>query len=129
MATTDYGSDFSLVTDLDSNLSTVSGPMVVVQAIVRRLQTPRGKLFYDSSYGHDLRQYINGNTPKSQIRQAVVRECLKDERVDRATAQVTLTGDTMSVVIRLTLVEGEVFTLTIGVDALTVELITFDQAA
>jgi hypothetical protein len=39
---TDYGQDFSLSTDLDTTLGVSTGRLVVVEAIGRRLQTPRG---------------------------------------------------------------------------------------
>lgn len=124
----DFGSDFHLVDDLDPQLSTVSGPMVVVEAVVRRLQTPRGGLWYDPAYGTDLRQYLNGVVPRFRVASDVEEEARKDERVQAARATVTFSGETMTVVLTLELADGP-FALTIGVDALTVKLIDFSQAS
>ena len=128
MATTDYGSDISCVSDLDPNLTVVSGPLGVIQAVVRRLQTPRGFLWYDKNYGTDLRAFLNGKPSKFRIAQAIESEALKEERVQRADATVTITTDAITVELALTLAEGT-FDLTISVTALTVELISFAQAA
>ncbi len=128
MATTDYGSDFSCITDLDAKLSTVSGPLVVGQAILRRYITPRGGLWYDPEYGTDLRQFLNGARSRFAVARACELEALKDDRVQQASAEVEITRDTMTIVVRLTLADGP-FALTVSVSSLTVEMIEFSQAA
>ena len=125
---TDYGTDFSCVTDLDSALSTVSGPMVVVEAVLRRLQTTAGGLWYDRDYGTDVRQFLNGSRSRFAVSAAVEAEALKDERIEEAAAEVTFTDETLTIVLRLVLADAE-FSLTIGVSQLTVDLISFNEAA
>lgn len=125
---TDYGSDFSCVSDLDPKLSVVSGPLVVAQAIVRRLQTPRGGLWYDLSYGTNVRQWLNGSTSKVRVASAIEAEARKDERVSAARATVTFSQSSMDIRLLITLAEGP-FELTIGVNDLTVDLISFQAAA
>lgn len=99
---------------------------MVVQAVARRLQTPRGGLWYDPDYGTDLRQYLNGARSRFRVSRDVENEALKDERVLAASASVTFASQTMTVVLALTLATG-VFTLTILVTELTVALVNFSQ--
>ncbi len=120
----EYGVDFHCVDDFDANLSTVSGPLVVIEAVVRRLQTPRGGLWYDRDYGTDLRAFLNGSRSRFRVASAVEQEARKDERVEAAEADVTFTDATMRVDLSLTLEDG-VFDLVLNVSALTVELVTF----
>ena len=124
---TDYGTDFSCVEDLETTLSTVSGPMVVVEAVVRRWSTPTGGLLGDPNYGFDLSAYCNADvTPRdvAQLSDSLNAEAEKDERVLECTSTVTLATDgTLSVTANLTLLDGEEFTLVLAVSAVTVELL------
>jgi phage baseplate assembly protein W len=123
---TDYGSDFSCVADFDATMSVVTGPLVVAQAVARRLETPRGGLWYDPNYGTDLRQYLNGHPPPFRIRTAIEAEALKDERVERVSAEVTVFTDHIKAVVSLQLADGP-FTLTVAASDLTVEMTDFRQ--
>lgn len=123
---TDFGSDISCTDDLSSNLEVVTGTAVILEALVRRLRTPRGGLFYDLEYGTDVRQYVNSSTPLFRVAQAVEAECLKDERVEAATATVTRESDRLMIEVAIDTAD-EPFVLTIGVDALTSDLITFTE--
>jgi hypothetical protein len=126
---TEYGTDFACVEDLDAKLSLASGPRMVAEAVVRRLSTPRGGLWYDPAYGTDLRGYLNGASSRFRVASDVEREALKDERVAAAAASVTRSASTLSVAIELTLETGVTFDLTLSVSELTVELVDFDEAA
>lgn len=87
----DLGSDFSGILDIDSALTVVEGERCFAEGLARRLTTPAGRMLGDPDYGHDLRQYINAainNT--SHVSLAGENECLKDERTEGVTAEVTL---------------------------------------
>ena len=122
----DHGTDFSCVTDIDAELSTVSGRTCLLQAIARRLITPRGGLLGDTEYGYDCRIWIGASHPRSlgSIASAVAAEARKDERVLQAEATVEFdeTLETMTIVFRLSDADGP-FDATITISDVTVELI------
>ncbi len=89
-----YGSDISCVSDLDPTMRELAGddPTVVVEAVVRRLDCPRGALRDDLSYGIDLRGALNRGTTATDAASLASRisgEVLADDRV--ASARVTVT--------------------------------------
>lgn len=91
-----YGSDISCERDLDPNMAEVPGgsTLALAQAIVRRLDCPRGALPDDPSYGIDLRSHVNRGVTADEINQLggqVRLEVLKDDRVDSVTVKVTPT--------------------------------------
>ena len=86
----DLGSDFSCVTDLDANMSVVDGRVCLAQALARRLDTPKGGLFYDPSCGYALIERIGAITTAFTVQQQIQNELLQDERVEELTATVTL---------------------------------------
>ena len=95
MTAVNFGSDCSTFPDLDGAYAVRTGPHIVAEAVARRYITPRGGLFYDLNYGHDLRQYLNAVlTPglAGRISSQCEAEAGKDERV--LGAQVTVTQPT-----------------------------------
>jgi hypothetical protein len=83
-STVDYGTDFSCTSDLDPGMVLVSGRLCLVQAIYRRLITPRGMLIDDPNYGTDIGAWLNDSLmPGDVARKAsqLAAEVLKDERV------------------------------------------------
>lgn len=123
---TDYGTDVSCTTDLDPLFSVVSGTTAVAQALARRLQTPAGGLIGDPDYGYDLRAWVNrplGQRELFELRQAVVAEVLKDERVASAEVTVARTGSSLTVDVAVILLEGETFSLVLAVTAVTVAVL------
>lgn len=122
----DLGTDLACVSDLSPTMATVSGRRALAEAIARRLQTPRGRLLRYPDYGFDLAGEINGDVDATQIasiKDGVEAECLKDERVLAASAVVTYTGDTLTVVITLTDAQGP-FVLVLAVSGVTVTLLS-----
>jgi phage baseplate assembly protein W len=87
------GSDFSAVDDLDFALTFLEGEeherLAFIQAIQRRLSTPRGALFYDPSYGLDLRNFLSDNLSPKVMQGIIAAEIRKDERVENAEVSVT----------------------------------------
>lgn len=124
----DYGSDFSCESDIDAGLTVVSGLVCLGQALVRRLQTPRGGLFYDLEYGTDLREFVNGHASARDIERAAERELLKDERVEQVRASCSFDGE--RAVVRLSVLGAAgPFSLVVGVSSLTVEMLELREAA
>jgi len=115
----DFGSDLSCVSDLDPALISVSGDLVVGQAVARRLVTARATLVEDPNYGFDLRRYLNddlGPADIARITAGVQAEALKDERVLAVVATVTLTLNILTIGLALTTANGP-FDLVIAVSA------------
>lgn len=125
----DYGTDFDGVDDIHPSLREVSGQLAVAQAVARRLMTPRGGLFYDRSYGFDVRAYLNAAAPPiGEIVSGVEGEAEKDERVARATATVTYLSETMTISLKLETVAFGTFRLTLDVSELTVSILNLEAA-
>ncbi len=122
----DFGSDFSGVDDLDANLTMVSGRTCLLQAILRRISTPRGALWYAPDYGTDIGAFLNTSTDTRVIQQAIESEILNDERVDDCRATVTLSetadpssgGRTMTIELSLETGNGP-FEFTVSISSLT----------
>lgn len=124
----DYGIDVSCVDDLDPTFALVSGPVALAQALARRLATPRGGLFYDGTYGYDLRAILNASVEDFggtfAIASAVEAECMKDERVARAGATVSFNRGTEKLTVAVAIEGSEgPFDLVLSVDAVTVEIL------
>lgn len=117
------GTDISGVSDLTPSLEVVSGRRALIEAIARRLITPRGGLFYDQGYGYDVRQYLSGITASpSAIAAGIVAECEKDERVDQASAAVSFIGT--SLVANIAIADGGgPFSFVLSVSQVTVEIL------
>ena len=84
-----WGTDLTAMPDLA--MMTHSGLSNLAEALVRRLITPRGKLFYDPEYGIDLRSYLNEAARPEvlyEIQRRVEEQCELDPRVQSAQAQV-----------------------------------------
>lgn len=88
-----FGLDILSLTDLDPQLQLVAGRALLAQDLAHRFETPAGGLFYDDSYGYDLRALLNAaldETAAPGIAAAVEAQCLLDERVESVRAEVTL---------------------------------------
>ena len=128
----DLGSDFSFLNDLDPNLSVISGRTCLAQALVRRLSTKRGGLWYDENYGTDLREFLNSSAGVNVIAQAAENECRKDERVADVEALVEYLADSQTIQVKLRIwddTDSDSFVLTLAVGSLTVELLELSEAA
>lgn len=121
------GSDWLGLDDLDPNGELVSGKACVAQDLAHRLSTPRGGLFYDQSYGKDLRAYMEeGLTPErlAALPGEVSQECEKDERVESATVAVTYNNLTEKLSVKISILTAEgPFELVLEVSALTVDIL------
>lgn len=87
------GLDVLCLADLDPQLQLVGGRALLAQDLAHRFETPAGGLFYDDSYGYDLRALLNAALDEATvpaIAAAVEAQCLLDERVEAVRADVTL---------------------------------------
>jgi phage baseplate assembly protein W len=72
------------------------GTVNLIDALRRRLETPRGALFYDPDYGFDLRQYVQAafdDALRFEGESFIETECYKDERVDSVLVTSELEND------------------------------------
>ena len=53
--------------DIDAGGAYVSGVAALTQALLRRLTTPRGGLFYDPNYGTDIRAWVGETTTPDRV--------------------------------------------------------------
>ena len=117
---TDYGIDVSTIPDLDPVFALVSGREALAQAIVRRLQTPRGALPFNPDDGLDVCGWLHEGRTATQLfrlRSAVEAEVLKDERVLSATCETSWAAGSEALTLRVGVepVVGKAFTLTASV--------------
>ena len=129
-----YGSDTSCLSSLVTG-RIARGPRLVVEAIVRRLNTPRGMLGGgddESIYGLDVAGYLGSTDPEfaaASLPGMIENEILKDDRVLSVQVQATLADDggaaySLTLEITGTLSdEEETFAFTAGVDDVGLDLI------
>lgn len=89
---TGYGVEVSLTDRLVTG-RLVSGKAVVIEALYRRLITPRGSLSYDLTYGFDVSEFVGavGYEKAAQVIGGMVaNELSKDDRVIGVTCEATL---------------------------------------
>ncbi len=126
----DLGSDFSCLFDSPPDMAEVTGRTCLIQAVARRIITPRGTLIDDPNYGFDLTQYVNDDIDGAdliRIQDGVRAECLKDERV--SDAEVTLTFTAAGVLIcKIILEDGDgPFTLVLSVSQASVDVLSVSK--
>lgn len=130
-----YGTDIVWTSDLVEPMSDVdpTSTAAISQALIRRLDCPRGRLVDDADYGLDVRGYLNRGTTTAEINAlagAIRNEVEKDDRVVSATVTVSpsSTGDAFAVSIRIVPASSErdTFTVTLAVtsSALVLQEIT-----
>lgn len=89
-----YGSDVSCDTDVDPGVAELAGDdrMLIAQAVVRRLDTPRGTLPDDASYGISVTSMLSAGISTQEVAQlaGVIRaEVSKDDRISSTRVTVT----------------------------------------
>lgn len=122
--TTDYGTDCRI----GKVVGKKSGLQNLIEALVRRLSTPTGQLFWNPEYGYDVRQLLNSEVSPNILEAAekIIENQLElDERVDKATSQIAFneSASKMYLYIEITPVADKTFTLVLSVDKVTVELL------
>ena len=123
----DFGTDLSCYPGLDPLGTLVSGNTAVLQALARRLTTPRGGLFYDPNYGTDVRGFLNEAMTNESIarwKTAIERECRQDPRVTSIVVDMNpnVPANTLTIHITGTTADGP-FAAVFGVTSLTLDLL------
>lgn len=118
----DLGTDFSLI----GRFKRVSGTPNLIGAIQRRLSTPRGGLFYDETFGLDVRDYVQASWDagtKYELERLTQAEVEQDPRVQSATVEASQT-DLERILLKITgeTAEGP-FALVLSVSNVTVEVL------
>jgi hypothetical protein len=75
--------------DLDPGLALVADAQLMNEAVIKRITTPRGGLFYDPDYGVDVREYLNAPIDDArlfELQGLIEAELEKDERISSAAA-------------------------------------------
>lgn len=123
---TDHGTDLAGVSDLEITMREISGRKALAHRIARRLQTPRGGLFYDPDFGYDLRQFVSGSVlPEGTIEASVENEALKDEGVEDVQIDVRFFTGTKRLRVFVAVNDSEGgFDFVLDVTDVTVELLT-----
>jgi hypothetical protein len=130
MPPVDFGTDISTFKDgdLDPFFTLISGPRVVAEAIVRRWTTPAGALFYDPSFGEDVRSQLSAAVAPATLfalRARLVAQAEEDERVLEAVVDVALDPLTRRLLVRAQIrTANGPFSLVVSIDRLTVELLS-----
>lgn len=101
-----YGFDLALATDLYGDMRTVDpfSTQALAEALLRRLDCPRGALPDDQSYGVDVRGMINRATDPaslSVLRGQIKSECEKDDRVDSVSVELEASSDFVTLTVQL----------------------------
>ena len=122
-----WGSDIACALTLDPDVRELAGddPQVLANAIIRRLDTPRGQLPDDPDYGIALRSMLSAgitDAGRRSISGRIYNEITKDERVDSLRVDVTPGDESLTIALTVTPVEGEPFTMTLAVTSAGVVL-------
>lgn len=126
-----YGADLWCEADLSPDMVEVEGDsmLALAQALVRRLDCPRGGLLDDLDYGIDLRASVNVGMTAAEVNSlagAIRAEMLKDDRVTaaRVTVAPTPTGSELAITIALEPVDSALgtFDLTLSASSAAVVL-------
>lgn len=116
--------------DLDPTGALDDGLRAAAYAVARRFVVRRGDLFYDPTYGLDLRDYLAKAMTAGEVfrlRSKAAAEAEADERVSSADASVSFDPATnaMRVAVRCESALGP-FSLTLAVSAVTVDLLALE---
>lgn len=109
MSTSSLGTDISCIDDFDAGMSLVSGTVMLGQALLRRLTTPAGGLWYDAEYGYDVRELVESSHDRASLARAearIVAQCRLDERVDAVRARLALVQDSLRLELDVECAEG-----------------------
>lgn len=128
----DYGTDLWLQgspPDLSPSLGLVTGRTCLTQALLRRIQSPRGCLFYDLEYGIDIRGWVDGSVKGGNVARKAARldrEYVKDTRVLSSSTTGAFSGGILT--FTSVIVDGVgPFPFVLAVSSVSVQLLTFAQ--
>lgn len=93
LSASDPGSALSCTDRLDPAGRVVRGRRAILEAVVRRWITPRGRLGYNQNYGFCVADYLNDDvTPRdlAVVRSGMIAQAMQDERVLSCTIAITV---------------------------------------
>lgn len=111
--------------DLDPHFGFISGRRAVGEVLARMLQTRRDTLPGAPNRGTDIRSYLHEKLVPERLfvlAAQVSDEATKDERVDRAAAQISYVGEVLRIKVLCEDSRGP-FTLVLVATSVTVELL------
>lgn len=91
--------------DLSATPRKVTGNTRIVQALYRRLITPRGRLGADKSYGFCVADMLGETMTAADVaalKQGITAECLKEPEVRRVQVEATWSASTRTLSLRIT---------------------------
>jgi len=101
-----YGTDLRCGFDLEPDMASVDpfSTLAVAEAVLRRLDCPRGANPDDPNYGISVRSMLNRGVTDTDIRalgDTIRLEVLEDDRVDQCTVRVVPAQDASSLTVQL----------------------------
>ena len=131
-----WGGDLSDLPDGDFDPSgrdlATTDVACIKQALYRRFTTEAGGLFYDGTYGFNIRSLLSDSSTvsgRSTMQGKMVAQALLDERIDDAVCSIVYNDATKSAIVKLDLVSGlGPFSLSLSIDQVTVAILN-DQGA
>lgn len=124
-----FGVDVVTYPSLDPSFRLLQGIQVLAERLYRRFTTPKNFLTFQPGDGLDLRSFLSKamtNREVQALKAQVEKEARKDQQVDDATATVVFNQSAESLTIALSVEPSDEssFTLTMGVTALDVTLLS-----
>ena len=108
--------------DVLPSLQLINSDLIVLQALVRRLTTTRGRLFYDQEYGFNINDILKAPLQSTSFYKSEIKnEVFKDERVSSADVSLSLVDEVLIINIKVLLEEGNEFLLIFSVNNKTNE--------
>jgi hypothetical protein len=120
-----FGSDLSGSFDPDPMGQQVTGRLLLSQALVRRITTPRGRLLDDPSYGYDVSGELGDDVAPNvagRIAANIDAEFTKDERVVSSSTVATFNSGVLDTTTTVTDGAGP-FKLVLAISGVTVAIL------
>jgi hypothetical protein len=120
-----FGTDLYGVFDIDPMGATVSGRLLLSQALVRRITTPRGRLLDDPNYGYDVAGELSDDVTDADIATIAATmdaEFLKDERIVSSSTTTTFVNGVLNTTTTLQDGTGP-FSLVLAISSVTVSVL------
>lgn len=126
----DLGTDVDVLDDFSSVWGLVSGRDNLGRAYYRRLNTPAGGLFYDGSYGYDVKDLLNADLTVADIssaKSAIKAQLMLDERTQSVDVVLTFnpTLGTLDIAINAETNDGP-FALVLRATSVTLAVLVID---
>jgi len=126
----DLGTDVDVMDDFSPVWGLVAGRDNLGRAYYRRLNTPAGGLFYDATYGYDVKDLLNADLTTADISQAkaaIKAQLMLDERTQSVDVVLTFnkTLKTLTIAIKAETNDGP-FSLILRATSVTLAVLVID---